>query len=186
MSTLELKELSAPAGQVIKIAAGKTLDLNSQGSVTMPTGSVIQMVDSSATTPVTNSGTSFTSTGLSVAFTPKSASSKIIVMVNQVIQTYNTSNYATGRWKIVKTQGGTTSDITTVASTSNGNVFTYDYGGSGINRFAPLYLQGIETSGSTTARTYFTQIAKGSNGGVHISAQTESGLGTIVVMEIQG
>ena len=43
MSTLEVKELSHPAGQVIKIAAGKTLDLNSQGSVTMPAGSVIQV-----------------------------------------------------------------------------------------------------------------------------------------------
>ena len=185
MSTLTVKELSHPAGEVIKIAAGKTLDLKSQGSVTMPTGSVIQMVDSSTTTTVTNSGTSFTSTGLSVSFTPKSASSKIILMVNQVIQTWNTSNYATGRWKIVKTQGGATSDITPVTNTSNGNVFIYDYGGSGVNRISPLYLQGIETSGSTTSRTYFTQIAKGSNGGVHISAQAESNLGTIVVMEIQ-
>ena len=43
MSTLELKELSAPAGEVIKIASGKTLDLKSQGSVTMPSGSVIQV-----------------------------------------------------------------------------------------------------------------------------------------------
>ena len=43
MSTLELKELSHPTGEVIKIAAGKTLDLNSQGSVTMPSGSVVQV-----------------------------------------------------------------------------------------------------------------------------------------------
>ena len=38
MSTLELKELSHPSGEVIKIASGKTLDLKSQGSVTMPSG----------------------------------------------------------------------------------------------------------------------------------------------------
>ena len=31
MSTLELKELSHPSGEVIKIASGKTLDLKSQG-----------------------------------------------------------------------------------------------------------------------------------------------------------
>lgn len=36
MSTLELKELSHPAGEVLKIAAGKTLDLNSQGTVILP------------------------------------------------------------------------------------------------------------------------------------------------------
>jgi len=43
MSTLELKELSHPAGEVIKIAAGKTLDLKSQGTTTLPTGSVLQV-----------------------------------------------------------------------------------------------------------------------------------------------
>ena len=45
MSTLELKELSHPSGEVIKIASGKTLDLKSQGSVTMPSGSVLQVVN---------------------------------------------------------------------------------------------------------------------------------------------
>jgi len=49
MSTLELKELSHPSGEVIKIAAGKTLDLNSQGSVTMPAGSVIQVASTGYT-----------------------------------------------------------------------------------------------------------------------------------------
>ena len=43
MSSISVKELSHPAGEVIKIASGKTLDLNSQGSVTMPAGSVIQV-----------------------------------------------------------------------------------------------------------------------------------------------
>ena len=50
MSTLELKELSHPAGEVIKIAAGKTLDLKTQGSVTMPTGSVLQVQHAVLTT----------------------------------------------------------------------------------------------------------------------------------------
>ena len=39
MSTLELKELSHPSGEVIKIASGKTLDLNSQGTLVLPTSS---------------------------------------------------------------------------------------------------------------------------------------------------
>ncbi len=46
MSTLELKELSHPAGEVIKIASGKTLDLKSQGTTTLPTGSVLQVKQS--------------------------------------------------------------------------------------------------------------------------------------------
>ena len=58
MSTLTLKELSAPAGEVIKIAAGKTLDLKSQGSVTMPTGSVLQVVNVYNTNTVSSSSAS--------------------------------------------------------------------------------------------------------------------------------
>jgi hypothetical protein len=45
MSSIEVKELSHPAGEVLKIAAGKTLDLRSQGSVTMPAGSVLQVIN---------------------------------------------------------------------------------------------------------------------------------------------
>jgi len=82
MSTLTVKELSHPAGQVIKIAAGKTLDLKSQGSVTMPTGSTLQIVEASFTTQVDISTTSYVDIGLTATITPKSTSSKILVMLN--------------------------------------------------------------------------------------------------------
>ena len=88
MSTLTVKELSHPAGEVIKIAAGKTLDLNSQGSVTMPTGSVLQTVYLSQDTAIsTSSVMNYHSAAptisqgaqiLTTSFTPKSSSSTII------------------------------------------------------------------------------------------------------------
>ena len=161
----------------------KIVEKTSAAGVHIP-GHVIQMVEATYATVVTNTTTSFVNTGLSVTITPKSASSKIIIMVNQVIQQWNNSNYATGRWKIVKVLSGTTSDVQTTTSATNGNVFTYDYGASGINRFAPLYLQAVEVSGSTTARSYTTQIAKGSNGGQLISSSSENNPGNIIVMEV--
>ena len=82
MSTLTVKELSHPAGEVIKIAAGKTLDLKSQGSVTMPTGSVIQVIHGSTSTEVTIATTTYTDTGLTITITPKSTSSKILISWN--------------------------------------------------------------------------------------------------------
>ena len=87
MSTLELKELSHPSGEVIKIAAGKTLDLKSQGSVTMPTGSVLKVTQSGtiARTTITSTG-AWTATGLSDVITPISTSSKILVMVTVAIR----------------------------------------------------------------------------------------------------
>jgi len=89
MSTLTLKELSAPAGEVIKIAAGKTLDLKSQGSVTMPTGSVLQVVyfqtgavitgttntPHDDTIPQITEGVEF----MTLAITPKSATSILAI-----------------------------------------------------------------------------------------------------------
>ena len=88
MSTLELKELSHPSGEVIKIAAGKTLDLNSQGTLVlptiphakMPTGSVLQVIQTVKTDSSIVSSSSFTNIPvLSVAITPSSTSSKIYV-----------------------------------------------------------------------------------------------------------
>jgi hypothetical protein len=85
MSTLELKELSHPSGEVIKIAAGKTLDLKSQGIVTMPTGSTLQVVQSSSTfarTTISSTG-SWTDTNCSISITPTSSTSKVLITVCQ-------------------------------------------------------------------------------------------------------
>ena len=152
----------------------------------MPAGSVIQMVEASTVNQVANTSANFVTTDLSVAITPTSADTKLVIMVGQVLQNYNTSNYSTGRWKIVKTQGGVTSDVFGSPTAANGNLLIYDYGGSGVNLIRPLYMQTVVTSGSTTARTYFTQIAKGSNGGTLITAQPESASSSIIIMEIKG
>ena len=89
MSTLELKELSHPAGEVIKIAAGKTLDLKSQGTTTLPTGSVLQVIQTVKTDSSIISSSSFTNIPvLSVAITPSSTSSKIYVSYSVQVSAY--------------------------------------------------------------------------------------------------
>ena len=82
MSTISIKELSHPAGQVIKIASGKTLDLKSQGTTTLPTGSVLQVVSTHTTSSITTSSTSMVATGLIATLTPSSTSSKILVTLS--------------------------------------------------------------------------------------------------------
>ena len=79
MSTLELKELSAPAGFDLKIAAGKTLDLNSQGSVTMPTGSVLQVVSTNNASNISTTSSSYVeiSTSFRPVITPTLATSSV-------------------------------------------------------------------------------------------------------------
>ena len=75
MSTLTLKELSAPTGEVIKIAAGKTLDLKSQGTVTLPVGTVTQFVRATGSTETVTTSQTFANTNAAVTITPLSASS---------------------------------------------------------------------------------------------------------------
>ena len=79
MSTLVIKELSAPSGEVIKVAAGKTLDLKSQGTTTLPTGSVLQVVSATQddTTAIVTTSSTYVTTGFNATITPSSTSSKI-------------------------------------------------------------------------------------------------------------
>ena len=101
MSTLEVKELSAPSGFDLKIATGKTLDLKSQGTVTMPTGSTLQMVSTGtiARTTITSTG-SWTNTGNTLSITPSSASSKILVTVTQPVRIAGSSNLMRGGFRL--------------------------------------------------------------------------------------
>ena len=103
------------------------------GTVAMPAGATIQVVDSGAkTTQVTVQSTTFTDTNMvSVAITPKFATSKIYVVVTQNIQIWNNANYSTGRWRILRNiNGGSYNAIMEDSSSANGNIYAYEYGGS--------------------------------------------------------
>ena len=82
MSSISVKELSHPAGEVIKIAAGKTLDLHAQGTTKMPAGSVIQVIqhyNPNQSGHRTTTATSWNATGIIAEITPKYVGSKILV-----------------------------------------------------------------------------------------------------------
>jgi len=140
MSTLELKELSHPAGEVIKIAAGKTLDLKSQGSVTMPTGSVLQVVTSIFNTNTSSASTSYVSSGHSVTITPKSSSSKILLSLQG-----GSPAQSTNRFLVTTFYKG--------ASQLDAG-FVSKQGVNADNLVHPHSLHGEDTHGVTSAITY--------------------------------
>jgi len=148
----------------------------------MPVGSVLQVVQTTTATSVTNTSTStWANTTLSASITPSSSSSKIMVLIMQEVQVWNTSNYATGMWRL--SRGGTI--IYTPSSDTNGNIFAYDYGGSGINVYRPTPIMWLDSPNTTSSTTYFTQIKVGTNGGVLIGTNSNSP-GSITLMEIVG
>jgi len=86
MSKITVKELEAPTGFDLKIAAGETLDLKSQGSVIMPTGSILQVVSATSTGNLSTTSTSYVASNLSATITPTSTSSKIYINMTGFIQ----------------------------------------------------------------------------------------------------
>ncbi len=154
---------------------------------TPASGKVLQVVQGTSTTAFNTTSTTYANSSLSGVITPSSTSSKILVMASQIVQTYNASGaYGTGGWKIIKTIGATTTDVTVVNSTSNGNLLVYDYGTSGISVTRPASLIKLDTPNTTSEITYRTQAAMGSNGGSNVALIDNLTTGTIILMEIAG
>ena len=171
MSTLELKELSHPAGEVIKIAAGKTLDLKSQGSVTMPTGSVLQVLLVEDSSAMALSTATYTDTNLSLTITPSSTSSEILAFWNvQASLTQTSSGWGT---RLVR---------------ESTNIFTSaalyaQYAADPTSQRQSADYKHLDSPNTTSAITYKVQVASYNSRSVNFN---DSGNQTqLVLMEIQ-
>jgi len=177
MSTLELKELSHPSGEVIKIAAGKTLDLNSQGTLVLPTvphakmpsGSVIQVLTNKGSAGLSLTSGTFVTTGMSLAITPSSTSNKILAMFLCQSVTTLAANTAIN---VHLRRSGT--DVSKV------NYYTAQQGG---NQTVPVgTMHTLDSPAATTAITYEVFVQRGGvPGTVTINGPLE-----LTLMEIQG
>ena len=147
----------------------------------LPAGSVLQVVqNTTATLASTTSSASFVDTTLTASITPTSATSQILVLIMQNIQVTNQgSPYATGMWQLLRGA----SAIYTPYSTDNGNVFAYDYGGSGINVYRPTPITWLDSPNTTSSTTYKTQVKLGTNGGASIAANAGA-VASITLLEI--
>ena len=175
MSTLSIKELSHPSGEVIKIAAGKTLDLKSQGTTTLPTGSVLQVI-SATNTNTANGGfllqttsTSFVSVPLAVSITPSSTSSKIMILVTTATYRANTSYVTVYRGS------------TNIGGATNGLAQPT---GSSSSRHEPLSFSYLD-SPNTTSSVQYTLYARTASGTLYVGGDGDL-INSITVMEIQG
>ena len=145
MSTLELKELSHPSGEVIKIAAGKTLDLHAQGTTKMPAGSVIQVITKTHSQNAAVSTTASTYQAMGSAFelaiTPKYANSIIVVEVDSGMA-YATSN------------SGLLMNITKAGSVMYSDTYPFYHRDTSGNLYSPVHLTAQGVAGGTSAITF--------------------------------
>jgi len=174
MSTITVKELAAPSGFDLKIAAGETLDLKSQGTVTMPTGSILQVVQATSNTGITVTANTYATIGSNVVITPSSASSKVLVQLTAGSMAYNAGDVA-----MRITRNGTEIMVQGRQAYTNANEWVGN----------PVKLMYLDSPNSTSAVTYSfeckvsgNQIEFNSTGG---STSNVNGAVSIA-MEVQG
>ena len=179
MSKLEVKELAAPSGFDLKIAAGETLDLNSQGTVVlptipsskMPTGSVLQVVQATTSTKASTTSTGYADTGLTASITPSSSSNKVLVIISN--SCYQAD--ATGYLRLLR--GNHYKD------------FGYPAGYNGLEEITYVPIHYLDSPSTTSATTYKMQHKRTGGSGSFHSNYTDGG-GTmpsyITLMEIAG
>ena len=171
--------------------------INGNGSVTgltalpdsaMAEGSVIQVVQSSATSTVSNTTTTFADSGLSGTITPTSSSSKILVYIVQSVNLKQTSAVG-GGFQILR--GSTVIQEAAAIDASSRPIQIY-FGNvaSSVNWYFHHPLQVLDSPSTTSATTYKTQMRLAISGSSReISAQPQTdgsidGISRMILMEV--
>ena len=144
-------------------------------------GKVLQVVQSSTTTQVVNTTSTYSDTTLTASITPSSSSNKILILICQSIQWYSTSAGGSAKWQLLR-DATVIYEPTPTAET----LFSYDYGGSGLNLYFNNPLDYLDTPSTTSSVTYKTRIAIGAYGGNQANAQYNNNKSFITLMEIAG
>jgi len=157
-------------GNVLTVAAGVPSWAAPAGG-----GKVLQVVSATYSTTATNSTNTFADTGLTASITPSSASSKVLVLVNQA--GISKSNGNSNSQCIIRLMRGATQLIGDFCGAGAfTNTLDYNYiGASGTS-----YLDTPATTSSTTYKTQFKNDVNASN----VEVNNPSATSTIVLMEI--
>jgi hypothetical protein len=133
-------------------------------------GKVLQVVAATYGTQTSSTTNTLIDTGLTATITPSSASSKILVLVNQA-GTYKENNTYL---KITLDRGGTEIWF------NNGGGFTDTTAINNVGSIGTSYLDSPATTSATTYKTRFSS----SGGGATVIVQHNTSVSTIVLMEI--
>jgi hypothetical protein len=136
-------------------------------------GKVLQVVNATFSTQVTSSSSTFADTGLTATITPTSASSKILVLVNQAgCGKQNTNTYLQLRLLRAAT---VISDFERLGGYNNATTNNF---------FGSCSVSYLDSPATTSATTYKTQLASGANSS-QVYTQVDNGdMSTITLMEI--
>lgn len=149
-------------------------------SSNMPTGSVLQMVYGTYGTQVASLSSSYVDTGLSLAITPKFATSKIYILACQAVYIYDDTSpvEAASGLKIVRNS----TDVFTQTANKDTLYIYMPNGGTRFDFNTIISLQYLDSPATTSATTYKIQGALGT--GKNMFFQNGNSLSSITLMEI--
>ena len=142
-------------------------------------GKVLQVVTATYSTPTTITTTTFTDSGLSASITPSSATSKILVFIQQPYEAYRLTDQVGIGYQIVR-------GATNIVTTNKDN--NWIYVGSGANaaqmKFSPtlMYMDSPSSTSSLTYKSQWALISTGNTG--TLIMQTNNDVASITLMEI--
>lgn len=139
----------------------------------LPTGSVLQVVNASYSVSTSTTSASYSDTGLTATITPTSATSKILVLVNQAGVGKGNSDAGTGA--NLKLLRGSTTLVTFALYAAWNNTASYNVVGSATTSY-------LDSPATTSATIYKTQMASSGTGTAY--TQDQSDTSTITLMEI--
>ena len=134
-------------------------------------GKVLQVVQGTTTTSTSNSTNTFADTSLSASITPSSATSKVLVMVNQVISKSNGNLDNSIDMRIVR---GATTILESTFILYTGQAFTL------YSLASFVYLDSPSTTSATTYKTTFRNFYNGAS----VTMQQNSNASFITLLEI--
>ena len=143
-------------------------------------GKVLQVVQATTTTAVKVMSTTMTDSGLSVTITPTLATSKVLILVSQMIQVERNTTTAQGGWRLMRGatsifDGNGTSDRAFLISATVAEAYISGY-------YAINYLDSPATTSATTYKTQI-RVATTANSAA-ISGQDSSKTSSIIALEI--
>jgi hypothetical protein len=176
-----LNAIPATAGSVsdsniVSMAGSKLTGTQTVPKATLPTGCILQVVNASYSTTTFNSTSTYADTGLTAAITPTSATSKILVIVNQADPFKAVGNASSAiNIKLVRNSTdlitfGLANCYTGTSSQLNGTSIGTTY---------------LDSPATTSATTYKTQFANYTNA-AQVGVQATGAASTITLMEIAG
>jgi hypothetical protein len=142
-------------------------------------GKVLQVVSATTTTSVNIASATYTDTGLTATITPTLATSKILVLTTQQFTLYQSATNASAYGSIQLLRGASAIYTNSIEALVSNNVAA---GQTAVNYSGIVSIHYLDSPATTSATTYKTQGNRQTAG--YINFQTDSSMGTIILMEI--